>query len=103
MFEYSLIILAAIAFPLLWSLAKKVPKLLARYMDWSKRAFPSEFSAFRAEISAFRVYSAETADGEEAEYIDEELPQSRKIVRSFRAFLISLYFLAIIYFLYMNR
>src|SRR5262249_3182319 len=97
------IILAAITFSLLWLLAKKVPKLGAEYMDWSKRAFGSFFSAFGAGFRTFQVFSAETEEGKEAEYIDEKLPQERKVVRSFLAFLISLYILATIYFLYVSR
>jgi len=72
-------------------------------MDWSKRAFDSDFRVFGAGFKRFRVFSAETAVGKEAEYIDEKLPQERKIIRSFRAFLISLYVLATIYLLYMSR
>lgn len=60
-----------------------------------------------AEINTFRIFSAETAEGKEAEYIDEKLPQERKqerkIVRFFRAFLISLAVLTTIYVLYMSR
>jgi hypothetical protein len=72
-------------------------------MDWSKRAFDSGLSALGARFNTYRVFSAETAEGKEAEYIDEKLSQERKVVRSFLAFLISLFILATIYFLYLSR
>jgi hypothetical protein len=103
MVEYSLIILAAITFSLLWPLAKRAARLGAEYMNWSKRAFGSDFSAFGAGFRTFQIFSAETAEGKEAEYIDEKLPQEREIIRALRAFLISLYILATIYFLYVSR
>ncbi|MGH9937830.1 MAG: hypothetical protein ACREAM_16415 [Blastocatellia bacterium] len=102
MIKYSLIALAVIVFAVLWSLTKKCPKLFAKYVGWSKSAYGADFNAFDADFNKHPVFSAETADGKEAEYINEKLHQERNIVRFLRAFLITLYVLVAVS-LYLSR
>lgn len=49
------------------------------------------------------VYSGETASGKEAEFIDDKLPEERKIVRFFRIILATLYFVVVLYMLLVGK
>jgi len=102
MIEYSLIVLAVMFFPVLWALTKKCPKLLAKHLAWSKSAYSADFNAFDADFNKHQIFSVETIDGKEAEYINEELHQERNVVRFLRAFLITMYVLAAVS-LYLSR
>lgn len=94
-----LFILATIAFMALWPVAKKYPKMLVRDIAW----FKDTYSDFNLQyFNRPQVFSAETAEGKEAEFIDDKLSEERKIVRLLRAMLIGLYLFATAY-LYLKR
>jgi hypothetical protein len=63
-------------------------------LNWSR-------GEYGADVNRSPVYSAETAGGREAEFIDDWLPQEDKIVFFLRVVLVTLYFLAAAY-LYLN-
>jgi hypothetical protein len=98
MFEFLSGLLAILAFPILWSLTRKCPRvvrlLAARCVNWSR-------GEYDADLNRSPVYSAETPSGREAEFIDDRLPQEHKIVFLLRAVLVTVYFLAAVY-LYLN-
>jgi len=101
MFEFLSGLLAILAFPILWSLIRKCPKPLARvvrylavwYADRSRGGYGVDFNRSP-------VYSAETASGKEAEFIDNRLPQEHKIVFFLRVVLVTLYSLAVAYLIF---
>lgn len=95
MIDDVLVILALLAFPLLWHLLKRCPKwfanYLARYGDWSKYTDQADFSRPQ-------VFSAETVNGGEAEFVDYQIPKERSVIRMLRAILVSLYLIGAAYF-----
>ena len=97
MFEFLSGLLAILVFPILWSLTRKCPRvvrrLAARYVNWSRGEYGADFNRSP-------VYSAETAGGKEAEFIDDQLPQEHRIVFFLRVVLVTLYFLAAAYLIF---
>jgi hypothetical protein len=93
MLEYASIMLLILVSVFLWSFIGKHPEFPARILSRLKRAEAMDYELF--DLS--HVFSAETADGKEAEFIDDKLYDKRKIVRFSRAILVILCILLIVY------
>jgi len=75
----------------LWKLAEKSPALFAKMLQ--------QRNAMAAWLNTLLVFSATTPDNREAEFIDDRLPEQRRLIRVLRALLIVSYFLLTIYLL----
>lgn len=93
MLEYVLIIILLIlVFILVWWFIGKYPERIAKTFPFIRERDVVD--------STLHVFSAETPDGKEAEFIDEQLPAKNKFVRFFRTILIAVYFLIIAYLIF---
>jgi hypothetical protein len=98
MLEFSLIILSILAFALLWRLAGKHPELPAKFLSRLRH----HAEAMKHElIDVLPVYSAETVAGEEAEFVDHQPYDKRKMVYGIRAILV-ICFLIMVYVFWKN-
>ena len=103
MLENFLIALLVLAFILVWWFIGRYPELLIRCVNF----FPLFKKGVEERMKNYveyqlHVYSAETANGQEAEYLDETLPKKNKIVRLFRVILIGMCSLILAYLVFIR-
>jgi hypothetical protein len=98
MLENSLIILSILAFVLLWWLAGKYPGPPARTLNRLKQQ--AEVMKYDL-LDVLPVYSAETVVGKEAEFVDHQPYDKRKVVYFIRAVLF-ICFLIVVYVFWKN-
>ena len=79
-------------FVLIWLFISKYPNFILRLLPYMRNRFVNDQSV--------HVLSAETPNGKEAEFINEGLPEKNKIKHFFRAALILVYFIIMIYIIY---
>jgi hypothetical protein len=94
MIELALIIPLLLLFVYLWRFAEKCPALFAKMLQ--------QQNAMAEWLNTLLVFSATTTGNREAEFIDDRLPEQRKLARLiplFRALLIVSYFLFAAYWL----
>jgi len=81
-----------LSFVLFWYLIGKYPESIARVFPFMRNRIPSD--------QTLHVYSAETPDGKEAEFINDMLPERTKTIRFFRAILFTVYLFITIYLIF---
>src|SRR5262249_14593425 len=91
-----LAILAILAFPIFWFLARKFVRFLILHIPADLGGF-SEWAWPLEEINRreTRIYSTETTSGREAEFLNERLRNEEALVRYYRIILIGIYLLII--------
>ena len=85
-------VIIALAFFSLWWLIEKFPNACIKIFPYMKRRYLDE--------DTLHVFSAETSSGDEAEFIDEGLPEKNRIIRFFRIILSLVVFTVILYLLF---
>lgn len=100
MVEQLFIPLLILAFPGFWFLAPTLARILGPYLPLNRALF--SFLTWThnpaLKVRQPKIHSAETTNGREAEFTDEELAEEAALIRSLRELLISLYFVgAIVY------
>jgi hypothetical protein len=94
MIEFALIILMLPIFVFLWKFIEKGPALFAKMADLLQKQ-----NSMAAWLNSLLLFSATTPDNREAEFIDEPLPEQRKLIRLLRALLIIGFLLFAVYWL----
>jgi len=94
MIQFALIFLMLLIFVFLWTFIEKGPALFAKMLQHQ--------NGMAGWLNSLLAFSATTTDNREAEFIDDQLPEQRKMIRLIhllRALLIISYVLFAIYWL----
>ena len=85
-------VILILIFIFLWWFIGKYPDVFVRIFPYMRERYLN--------VERLKVFSAETSNGDEAEFINENLPEKNKVIRFFRIVLSTMFFAIMIYLLF---